>query len=491
MHTRSQGSEGLQPLNLDFEKELRKRRKARTLELKIPDLIMEDFQNNPNNPNGQNLIPNPNPTPPQNTPIDTPRDRHNHFFGDQRPPGFENFQQIPPQTQPQIYPPHPYQNHQNQPPPPYPYTYPYPYPPPPFMHPYQPHPYGQYYQHPHNQQDQGQFMRQQQGRRLLDYVAGEIEEQDSILYPGVDAANFEIKPALISLVSANKFGGSKSEDPTSHVKQFLRVLQTLKLNGASVDAIRLRLFPFSLRDEALSWLNSKPSGYFNTWEKLHREFMKEFYPPSKASKMKKLIQQFRQHPSQSLYESWKRFKDLQVQYPHHNMSVGDLIISFYEGLHDTSKIVVDAFANGAFMELDPETGKEMLEKICNNSASWYSERSTQKLGAGIYEVDQTTALTVKVDSLTTMVQKLTEKQSSSISSTSTNPSSSLAQVLFCELCGGGHSFKECSLLELTQNVPSGPTVEQAEAIYGRPQVYLLQKINNILFECYKMYMNML
>ncbi|CAH9064555.1 unnamed protein product [Cuscuta epithymum] len=300
--------------------------------------------------------------------------------------------------------------------------------------------------------------------------SGEIEEQDSILYPGVDAANFEIKPALISLVSANKFGGSKNEDPTSHVKQFLRVLQTLKLNGASVDAIRLRLFPFSLRDEALSWLNSKPSGYFNTWEKLHRDFMKEFYPPSKASKMKKLIQQFRQQPSESLYESWKRFKDLQVQYPHHNMSMGDLIVSFYEGLHDNSKIVVDASANGAFMELDPQTGKEMLEKICNNSASWYSERSTQKLGAGIYEVDQTTALTAKVDSLTNMIQKLTEKQSSSTSSTSTNPSSSLAQVLFCELCGGGHSFKECNLLELTQNVPSGPTVEQADAIYGRPQV---------------------
>ncbi|CAH9075771.1 unnamed protein product [Cuscuta europaea] len=108
--------------------------------------------------------------------------------------------------------------------------------------------------------------------------SGEIEEQDNIFYPGVDAANFEIKPALISLVSANKFGGSKNEDLTSHMKQFLRVLPTLKLNGASVDAIRLRLFPFSLRDEALSWLNSKPSSYFNTWEKLHQEFMKEFYP---------------------------------------------------------------------------------------------------------------------------------------------------------------------------------------------------------------------
>ncbi|CAH9075769.1 unnamed protein product [Cuscuta europaea] len=65
--------------------------------------------------------------------------------------------------------------------------------------------------------------------------------------------------------------------------------------------------------------------------------MKEFYPPSKASKMKKLIQQFRQHPSESLYESWKRFKDLQIQYPHHNMSMGDLIVSFYEGLHENSK----------------------------------------------------------------------------------------------------------------------------------------------------------
>ncbi|CAH9125239.1 unnamed protein product, partial [Cuscuta epithymum] len=69
-----------------------------------------------------------------------------------------------------------------------------------------------------------------------------------------------------------------------------------------------------------------------------------------------------------------------------------------------------------------------------------------------------------------MVQKLTEKQSSSTSSAATNPSSSVAQALFCELCGGGHSFKECNFLELTQNVPFIPTVEQADAIYGRPQV---------------------
>jgi len=40
------------------------------------------------------------------------------------------------------------------------------------------------------------------------------------------------------------------EDPNLHLSVFLEVCDTLKIEGESIDVIRLRLFPFSLRDKA-------------------------------------------------------------------------------------------------------------------------------------------------------------------------------------------------------------------------------------------------
>ncbi|KAJ9184809.1 hypothetical protein P3X46_004497 [Hevea brasiliensis] len=94
----------------------------------------------------------------------------------------------------------------------------------------------------------------------------------SITRPRVEANNFELKPALCQMVQQSQFGGSPSESPHVHLAHFLEISDMLKINGISVDAIRLRLFPFSLKDRAREWLHSLPPGSITTWDELSKHF---------------------------------------------------------------------------------------------------------------------------------------------------------------------------------------------------------------------------
>ena len=97
-------------------------------------------------------------------------------------------------------------------------------------------------------------------RSLRDYILPSLlGVQPSIRAPGVDANNFELKPALIQMVQANdQFRGTGDEDPTMHLTNFMELCGTLKINDVSDEAIRLRLFSFSLRDKAKHWLVTQP-----------------------------------------------------------------------------------------------------------------------------------------------------------------------------------------------------------------------------------------
>ncbi|CAH9120761.1 unnamed protein product, partial [Cuscuta epithymum] len=101
---------------------------------------------------------------------------------------------------------------------------------------------------------------------LYDYVTPPVDEHDSVIPPEVNMNQFEIKPAIIHMVSNDRFGGAPTEDPNNHITKFLRACNTFKINGVPSDAVRLRLFPFSLRDRAQSWLDSFPDNHFSTWD---------------------------------------------------------------------------------------------------------------------------------------------------------------------------------------------------------------------------------
>ena len=92
------------------------------------------------------------------------------------------------------------------------------------------------------------------------------KEYSAIRQPTVDAKKFELKPTLITIVQQHQFTGHPTEDPNEHLGRFLRMANTVKLNGMRPKVIKLHLFPFSLRDIAATWYESLPYGSVDTCE---------------------------------------------------------------------------------------------------------------------------------------------------------------------------------------------------------------------------------
>ncbi|GJS12818.1 hypothetical protein Tco_0407290 [Tanacetum coccineum] len=54
------------------------------------------------------------------------------------------------------------------------------------------------------------------------------------------------------------------EDPNQHLKDFLKLVDSPDLDGENRERIHLRLFQFSLRDQASNWLERLPAGSITT-----------------------------------------------------------------------------------------------------------------------------------------------------------------------------------------------------------------------------------
>ena len=133
------------------------------------------------------------------------------------------------------------------------------------------------------------------------------------------------------------FHGLRSEDPNQHLRDFLKIVDSIDLGVNTREATRLRLFQFSLRDQASQWLERLPAGSITTWTGLTTLFLAQFFPPGRTSKLRSDILMFQQHQGETLYEAWSRFKDLLHKVPHHGIELWLQIQIFYDHVNPSTK----------------------------------------------------------------------------------------------------------------------------------------------------------
>ena len=114
-----------------------------------------------------------------------------------------------------------------------------------------------------------------ENRTLMEYFAPTVTTSPScIIRSEVAANNFELKPSFIQMMPS--FYGLSTEDPNLHTNEFLEICDTLKIHHVPSEAIRLRMFPFSLKDKAKNWLHSLPPNLITTWKDLANKFLQKF-----------------------------------------------------------------------------------------------------------------------------------------------------------------------------------------------------------------------
>ena len=117
--------------------------------------------------------------------------------------------------------------------------------------------------------------------------------QSAIQRSPIQANNFELKTVTMQMLQNIQFHGLPSENPNMHLTSFIEVCDTVKYNGVTKEALRLRLFPLSLGDRTKHWLTSQPPNSINSWIDLVQKFLTKLFLPSKSAQLVQEINTFR------------------------------------------------------------------------------------------------------------------------------------------------------------------------------------------------------
>ncbi|CAL2264221.1 unnamed protein product [Prunus armeniaca] len=180
-----------------------------------------------------------------------------------------------------------------------------------------------------------------------------------ITYPAVEeGSTFEIKHHMLSILPT--FHGLSTDDPNMHIAEFLMGCKNILVKGLSAESIKLRLFPYTLKDQARRWLLTLPSGSISTWNQLSEKFLNKYFPASKTLDMRL---SFAQKPNEQFHEAWERFKELNRKCPHSGISSTDQVHIFFRGLNMTTKTLVNASCGGSYKDKNAQEACLSFEKM--------------------------------------------------------------------------------------------------------------------------------
>ena len=123
-----------------------------------------------------------------------------------------------------------------------------------------------------------------------------------------DVESCEINTALLNLVMKDQFADLSSEDAATHLNNFVDLCDMQNKKDTDNNIVKLKLFPFSLRDHAKVWFSSLPKNSIDSWNKCKDAFISKYFPPAKIITLRNDITNFKQLDHEHVSQSWERMK---------------------------------------------------------------------------------------------------------------------------------------------------------------------------------------
>ncbi|KAL4273391.1 hypothetical protein GQ457_13G013790 [Hibiscus cannabinus] len=262
-----------------------------------------------------------------------------------------------------------------------------------------------------------QMNQQLPARTVRDYLAEDLEGLNpAVTMPDFEAEHFELKPVMFNMLNTlGQFGGTPNKNARQHLKSFLDICNSFKIHGVSNDVLKLKVFPYSLRDKAKTWLNNLQPGSLQSWTQLCRSFLAK------------------QEDDEAMHEAWERYRDLFRRCPMHGLPEWTQVSIFYNSVNTPTRMMLDASANGTLLDKPPRESQEILDKFAQNDYQHPTSRrgNTRR---GPTQLDSPDTILAQIASLTNMVKNM-QKQ----------PHIQKVKALnaFCDQCGSNHDASEC------------------------------------------------
>ena len=248
-----------------------------------------------------------------------------------------------------------------------------------------------------------------QARSLRELLLPERNATPSCIIFPEDANNFHFRNGMIQLLPT--FHGLSKDDPYHHLREFEDVCATFSDQNCTESTVRLKLFPFSLKDKAKTWFNSLRPRSIATWQELTALFLNKYYPLNLTTVSKRAIQNFTQKEDETYSQARERFKELLNACPHHGFEAWRLINFFYDGLLPATRQFVETMCNGGFYSKSAEQAEEYLEWLAERAQDWEpSPRENiarnKAIASGVYQVSETDRLNAEIAALNRKLEML-------------------------------------------------------------------------------------
>ncbi|XP_026378586.1 uncharacterized protein LOC113273028 [Papaver somniferum] len=211
---------------------------------------------------------------------------------------------------------------------------------------------------------------------MKEYMYPTRESQPSCIILPADAGQFELKASTIHMFPM--FRGVNAENPYHHVRDFEDICGTLRFDQMPKESLKLRLFPFSLKEKAKSWLNALQPQSIGTREEITKEFFKKFFPNHKTVEIR-----------QSMNNS--------VQ---------------LEGLDVSTRSTVESMCNGAIIDKSSKEAWNFLFEFTEKNQQWDSIREPIKTThvANVHIIESDFEGNIKIASLARRIEAIELQQ---------------------------------------------------------------------------------